>query len=90
MSFKPNLVQLRFIYERDKYLLKEVAQEMELKMAEEVTQTDCFLQFRLLNSECKNKPALKDMLFLFHPPVMSKYCRTEQVFPEIHDFLQTS
>lgn len=79
MSFNPNLVQLRFIYERDKYLLKEVAQEMGLKTAVEVTQTDCFLQFRLLNAECKNKPALKDMLFLFHPAVISKYCTTEPV-----------
>lgn len=32
----PNFVQLQFIYERDKYLLKEVVQEMGLKMAEEV------------------------------------------------------
>lgn len=37
MSFNPDFVQLRFIYERDKYLLKEVVQEMGLKMAAEVT-----------------------------------------------------
>lgn len=36
-------VQLHFIYERDKYLLKEVVQEMGPKMAVELTQTDLFL-----------------------------------------------
>lgn len=63
MSFDPNFVQLQFIYERDKYLLKEVVQEMGLKTAVEVTQTVCFLQFGLLNAPCKNTPALKDMSF---------------------------
>lgn len=63
MSFDPSFVQLQFIYERDKYLLKEVVQEMGLKTAVEVTQTDCFLQFGLLNAPCKNKPALQDMPF---------------------------
>lgn len=33
MSFNPNFVQLQFIYERDKYLLKELIQEMGLKLA---------------------------------------------------------
>lgn len=67
MSFNPNFVQLQFIYERDKYLLKEAVQEMGLKMAVEVTQTDCFLQFGLLNAPCKNKPVLKDMSFSLWP-----------------------
>lgn len=63
MSFDPNFVQLQFIYERDKYLLKEVVQEMGVKMAVEVSRADCFLQFGLLNAPFKNKPALKDMSF---------------------------
>lgn len=64
MSFNPNSVKLRFIYEGDKYLLKEAVQEMGLKMAVEVTQTDCSLQFGLLNTSCKNKPALTDVISL--------------------------
>lgn len=36
----PSLVQLQFIYERDKYLLKEILWEMGLKVMVEVTQTD--------------------------------------------------
>lgn len=72
MSLNPNLVRLRFIYERDKYLLKEVAQEMGLKMAVEVTQTDCFLQSRLLNAERKNKPALKDISDISFSPSSHK------------------
>lgn len=52
MSFNPNFVQLQFIYERDKYLLKEVVQEMGPKTAVEVTQPDCFLQFGFLNAQC--------------------------------------
>lgn len=38
MSFNPSLVQLQFIYERDKGLLKERVQEMGLKMTVEVRQ----------------------------------------------------
>lgn len=61
----PNFVQLQFIYERDKYLLKEVVQEMGLKMAEEVHPDGLFLlQLGLLNAPCKNKPALTDCYFL--------------------------
>lgn len=63
MSFDPNFVQLQFIYERDKYLLKEVVQEMGFKKAVEVTETDCFLQCGLLNASCKNKSPLKHMSF---------------------------
>lgn len=64
MSFNPNFVQLQFIYERDKYLLKEVVQEMGVKIVVvEVSQADCFLQLGLLKALCKNKPALKYMPF---------------------------
>lgn len=37
----PNFVQLQFIYESGKYLLKEVGQEMGLKTVVEVIQADC-------------------------------------------------
>lgn len=42
MSFGAHSVQLQFIYEGEKYLLKEAAQEMGLKMAAEVSRTDAF------------------------------------------------
>lgn len=66
MSFNPNFVQLQFIYERDKYLLKEVIQEMGLKLAAEFS-FFFLLQFGLLNAAYKNKPALTDMPFSHWP-----------------------
>lgn len=42
MSFSAHSVQLQFIYEGEKYLLKEAVQEMGLKMAAEVSRTDAF------------------------------------------------
>lgn len=50
MSSNPSLVQLRFIYEGDKYLLKELVQEMGLKMAAEAILTHTAFQFGLLNA----------------------------------------
>lgn len=57
MSFNPDLVRLQFIYERDKYLLKELVQEMGLKMAVEVTQTEVFFFFFLLGLRLLNAPS---------------------------------
>lgn len=63
MSFGAHSVQLQFIYEGEKYLLKEAVQEMGLKMAAEVSRTDAFYNLGFKIRHVKINQFQQDIVF---------------------------